>query len=89
MESGQNQVINVSKTTSSSINSNNQKENFAEGSGSGATAANTTGSLKSGVPLPKPNLNPTSTGKKVGSKSKKNVEQHNNNNGSSGDAATS
>jgi hypothetical protein len=89
MESGQNQVINVSKTTSSSINGNNQKENFAEGSGSGATAANTTGSLKSGVPLPKPNLNPTSTGKKVGSKSKKNVEQHNNNNGSSGDAATS
>ena len=50
-----------------------------------------TGSLlKSGVPLPKPIAFGSIGGKKVGSKSKNNVELHSNsnNNGSSGDAAT-
>ena len=69
MESGQNQQTNSASGTHETSSSTIQ----------------TTGSLKSGVPLPKPNL--TTGGKKVGLKSKKNVEQHNNFNGSSGDAA--
>jgi len=64
----------------------NQQTNSASGTHeTSSSAIQTTGSLKSGVPLPKPNL--TTGGKKVGLKSKKNVEQHNNFNGSSGDAA--
>ena len=64
----------------------NQQTNSASGTHeTSSSAIHTTGSLKSGVPLPKPNL--TTGGKKVGLKSKKNVEQHNNFNGSSGDAA--
>ena len=95
MESGSNQTIHVDAT--SSINNNNQKENLAgretnssTSTGGGGASVATGSLLKSGVPLPKPIVPGSIGGKKVGSKSKNNVELHsnNNNNGSSGDAAT-
>ena len=95
MESGSNQTIHVDAT--SSINNNNQKENLAgretnssTSTGGGGASVATGSLLKSGVPLPKPIVPGSIGGKKVGSKSKNNVELHSNsnNNGSSGDAAT-